>query len=103
MGIWWDGCVRGVETGEGGSVGVEGTMGGTEGHDARDRDASVSGVTRMDMRREGRDGVGVGRGGRGVAIKYVARVDEYGFFTPPSSASTEVESWPLAGPPSGSG
>ena len=57
----------GLRQERGGSVGVEGTVGGTEGHEAGDRDASIHGVSGMDRRREGRGWVG--RGGRGVAIK----------------------------------
>ena len=38
-------------------MGVEGTVGGTEGHEAEDRDASISGISGIDRRREGPGGI----------------------------------------------
>ena len=62
------GVSEGLRREEGGIVGVEGTIGGTDGHEMGDGDKSHSPISGMEMRREGRGGlvpgVGVGRGGR---------------------------------------
>ncbi len=48
-------------------MGVEGTVGGTEGHEEGDEGVSQSGVSGMDRRSEGR-GVEEGRGGEGGEV-----------------------------------